>query len=120
MAGEVLAAGVDIDASGTLREHDDASDGLMVMRFLFGYQRKPITNGATSAMPGRTPAQMFAYLANILLLLDVHGHGSARATSDGLLIVRYMLGLRGAARRCWRARPSGLPLRLRLKRLSDG
>lgn len=88
---------LDIDASGAPTKYDAATEGLMVMRFLLGYQGNAITDNATSPTPGRTPAQMLTHLAGILPLLDVDGDGSARATSDGLLILRYLLGLRGAA-----------------------
>ena len=88
---------LDIDASGAPTKYDPATDGLMVMRFLLGYQGNTITDLAISSPSGRTPAQMVTHLASIQSLLDVDGDGSTRATSDGLLIVRYMLGLRGAA-----------------------
>ena len=88
---------LDIDASGAPSKYDPATDGLMVMRFLLGYQGNAITDNATSATPGRTPAQILTHLANLLPLLDVDGDGFALGSSDGLLILRYMLNLRGAA-----------------------
>ncbi len=88
---------LDIDASGAPTKYDPATDGLMVMRFLLGYQGNAITDNATSATPGRSPAQIVTHLTSLLPLLDVDGDSSVRGTSDGLLILRYMLGLRGAA-----------------------
>ncbi len=85
---------LDIDASGAPTKYDPATDGLMVTRFLLGYQGNAITNIANS---GRTPALILTHLASILPLLDVDGDGSTRGSSDGLLILRYMLGLRGSA-----------------------
>ena len=73
-----------------------AEVALVVMRFLLGYQGSAITANATAATPGRTPVQILTHLASILPLLDVDGDGFARGTSDGLLILRYMLNLRGA------------------------
>ena len=88
---------LDIDASGAPTKYDAATDALMVMRFLLGYQGNAITDNVTSATSGRTPAQILTHLASILPLLDVDGDGFARGSSDGLLILRYMLNLRGAA-----------------------
>ena len=88
---------LDIDASGAPTKYDAATDGMMVIRFLLGYQGNTVTNDAFSATPGRTPTQAIAHLTSIAPLLDVDGDGVTRAASDGLLILRYMLGLRGAA-----------------------
>ena len=85
---------LDIDASGAPTKYDAATDGVMVMRFLLGYQGNAITNIAN---PGRTQAQILTHLVSILPLLDVDGDGNASASSDGLLILRYMLNLRGSA-----------------------
>jgi hypothetical protein len=43
-----------------------------------------------------TDAQIGAYLDNIKPALDIDGNGQADALTDGLLILRYLLGLRGA------------------------
>jgi alpha-tubulin suppressor-like RCC1 family protein len=85
---------LDIDASGASTKYDAVTDGLMVMRFLMGFQGNAITDIANA---GLTSAQVLTHLGSILPLLDVDGDRSARGTSDGLLILRYMLGLRGAA-----------------------
>ena len=37
------------------------------------------------------------YLAALGNALDIDGDGSVKATTDGLLLLRYLLGLRGAA-----------------------
>ena len=43
------------------------------------------------------PVAMATYLASLGTLLDIDGNGSIDAATDGLLILRYMLGLRGNA-----------------------
>ena len=45
---------------------------------------------------GRTPVDTVNYMDLIKPMLDIDGDGRFDATVDGLLIVRYQLGLRGA------------------------
>ncbi len=88
---------LDIDASGTSTRYDPATDGIMVLRFLLGFSVDAIAAGATGATATRSAAQIGTHLATIQPLLDIDGDGTPRAPTDGLLIVRYLLGLRGSA-----------------------
>ena len=73
------------------------TDGLLVTRYLFGLTGAALTNGAIGANALRTdPTQILGYLNDIRPKLDVDGNGQADALTDGLLILRYMFGLRGA------------------------
>lgn len=47
-----------------------------------------------AVLPGVTIASFMAVLGNTL---DLDGDGSVNATTDGLLLLRYLLNLRGAA-----------------------
>ena len=86
---------LDIDGSGTTTRYDAGTDGIMVLRFLLGFTAGAIDSGARGATATRNSAQISTQLTTIQTLLDIDGDGILRAPTDGLLIVRYMLGLRG-------------------------
>ena len=72
-------------------------DGLLVLRYLFGLSGTSLANGALGGTAGRrNPADIKTHLDGGLAALDVDGNGKRDALTDGLLIVRYMLGLRGS------------------------
>ncbi len=48
-------------------------------------------------MPPRNGAQIETHIATYLTSFDVDGGGATRATTDGLLILRRLLGLSGPA-----------------------
>ncbi len=86
---------LDVDGNG---HYDALTDGLLVLRYLFGLTGNTLTTGALG--PGATrsdPADVKSYLDGIKPLLDVDGDGTSDALTDGLVIVRYLFGLRGAA-----------------------
>ena len=57
-----------------------------------------MTSGALGGTATRTnPVLIKNYLDSIRPLLDVDANGAADALTDGLLIIRYMFGLRGDA-----------------------
>ncbi len=95
-AGTVIS--LDVDASGAPTQYDAASDGVMLTRYLFGYAGAAITQNAYVVAPnGRTEADTRAYIDLIRPMLDIDGDGKFSTLTDGLLIIRYMLGLRGIA-----------------------
>ena len=49
-----------------------------------------------SSLQTRDPAAIKTYLDGMRAVLDVDGNGNADALTDGLLILRYLFGLRGA------------------------
>ncbi|MBK8741297.1 MAG: putative Ig domain-containing protein [Betaproteobacteria bacterium] len=85
---------IDVDADG---QTDALSDGLMILRYLFLLNGSAITNAAISPGAARnsTPG-IEAYLGQIRGALDVDGNGESDALTDGLMIIRYLFGLRGA------------------------
>ncbi|MBK8738332.1 MAG: PQQ-binding-like beta-propeller repeat protein [Betaproteobacteria bacterium] len=86
---------IDIDANGAT---DALTDGLMILRYLFGLTGGSITNSAIGNGATRsTPADIEAYLGQIRAPLDVDGNSQPDALTDGLLIIRYLFELRGAA-----------------------
>lgn len=86
---------LDVDGNG---QYDALTDGLLTLRYLNGMTGASLTTGVTAAGAPRTdPAMVAAYLLSVLPLLDIDDDGQADAMTDGLLILRYLFGLRGAA-----------------------
>jgi uncharacterized delta-60 repeat protein len=75
------------------------NDGVLAIRYLLGYTGNALTDGALGANPGRTAQQIESHLAQLKTdgKLDVDGDGEVNAMTDGLLILRAMLGLSGDA-----------------------
>ena len=94
-AFEVGVRGIDVDGNGT---YDPFTDGVLLVRYLAGYTGTSLTENAIGLLPLReTPAQITAFLDDIKPTLDVDGDGRIDPLTDGLMLVRYMRGLRGAA-----------------------
>jgi Protein of unknown function (DUF1566) len=84
---------LDVDGNGTA---DALTDGLLVVRYLFALRGAALIQGAVGAGALRTTApEIETYLQSSTL--DVDGNGTPDALTDGLLVVRYLFGLRGAA-----------------------
>ena len=74
------------------------SDGLLILRYLLGLRGTALTTGALGAGATRTgDPQLPTYLIDILPYLDVDGNGQVDALTDGLMIMRKLLGQTGAA-----------------------
>jgi len=87
---------LDIDASDPTTKYDALTDGLLVIRYLFGLSGAPLIATALGPTATRTSAiAIGSYLTDIKPALDIDGNGSADALTDGLLIIRYAFGLRG-------------------------
>jgi len=92
----VVATTLDVDASIGAARYDALTDGVLVIRYLFNLTGPALTAGALGTTATRTdPAAIEAYLDGIRLLLDIDGNGTTDALTDGLLIQRYLFGLRG-------------------------
>lgn len=72
------------------------TDGLLVIRYLFGLSGSSLVQGAVGQEAARlTEPQVTSYLNAIRPALDIDGNGATDALTDGLLIIRYLLGIRG-------------------------
>lgn len=72
------------------------TDGLLALRYLVGLTGASLTQGATDPQGLRTgAAEVVSYLEDIRPKLDIDGNGQATASTDGLLLLRYLFGLRG-------------------------
>jgi subtilisin family serine protease len=86
---------IDVDVNGS---YDALTDGLMILRYLFGLSGQGIVNSAIGF--GATvsdPSEVMTRLQDLRPLFDVDGNGQAEALTDGLMIIRYLFGLRGSA-----------------------
>lgn len=93
-APAAAAETLDIDANGTT---DALTDGLLIMRYMFGIRGASLVQDAVGAARGRTDAEIETSLATLTQqTLDIDGNGSIDALTDGLMIMRYMMGVRGA------------------------
>ena len=91
------AAAKVLDIDGNDR-YDALTDGLLLIRYLFGLTGLPLVDAAIGTGASRmTPDAISDYVANIRALVDIDGDGRVDALTDGLLVCRYLFGLRGVA-----------------------
>lgn len=89
---------LDVDVSISATKYDRLTDGMLIVRYLFGMTGGTLVTDATGATATRAdPAAIKTYLDSLSLLLDIDGNGSADALTDGVLIIRYLSGLTGDA-----------------------
>lgn len=88
---------LDIDGGGGATKYQSLTDGVLVVRHLLGLSGPALTNAALGPAAGRNSAQITSYLQSLGALLDVDGNGTVDAATDGVLILRYLLGFRGPA-----------------------
>ena len=85
----------DIDVDGATAA---LTDGLLVLRHLFGFADSSLTEGAMTASATRLdPAAISTYLETNLSQIDIDGDGKTEALTDGLLLLRYLFGFDGDA-----------------------
>ena len=85
---------LDVDANG---EATALTDGVLIVRYLFGVTGTQLTDGALGTGAVRTdPVEIIAFLEpGLTTMLDVDLNGEAGALTDGVLIVRYLFGVIG-------------------------
>lgn len=92
--GDACSHTLDVDDNGTA---DALTDGLLILRYQFGFRGQTLINGVVATNAGRTTVA--ALEGQLALLngadLDVDGNGASDALTDGLLILRYQFGFRG-------------------------
>jgi hypothetical protein len=88
---------LDIDGNGGIA--DALTDGLLVVRYLYGLRGPALVQGAVGPGAGRTTTQIESYLSGLTSgtpVLDIDGNATTDALTDGLLVIRYLFGERGA------------------------
>ncbi len=92
------ACTLNADANSTIAA---SSDAMLVTRYLLGFRGEALTNGAIGQNAARTADEIVTYLDSLkndpLKKLDLDGDGESLAMTDGLLMLRAMLGLSGDA-----------------------
>ena len=99
LRGRVFDLSLDVDGNG---EVGLLTDGLLLVRYLIDIRGPELTNLALAdnAHEDRdTPEEVAAYLQGLVEgdVLDVDGNGTVGLLTDGLLIVRYLIDIRGSA-----------------------
>jgi hypothetical protein len=86
----------DVDGNG---EVTALTDGLIILRFFFGFSGPALVSTALGAGATRTdPAAIAAFLSCLATtMLDVDDNGSVAALSDALMLLRYLFGFTGDA-----------------------
>ena len=77
-------------------EAQPLTDGLLVIRHLFGFSGDSLTSGAVSGGASRDSSEAIAsYLTDADSQLDIDGDGESKPLTDGLLLIRYLFGFSG-------------------------
>ena len=83
---------LDVDSNG---EISALTDGLLIIRHMFGFTGESLTAGAlTSDSPITSPDEITQSLTDAKVL-DVDDDGEIKALTDGLLAIRYLFGFTG-------------------------
>lgn len=85
----------DIDGDGAVKP---LTDGLLVLRYLFGFTgdtliTNAISNDATRTTATQIEAELLAGIESAIL--DIDGDGNVKPLTDGLLLLRYLFGFTG-------------------------
>ena len=92
-ADTIPAGSLDIDGNGN---YDALTDGLLLLRAMFELSDSALISNAIGA--GAVHSTSEAVIARIDMLgelIDIDGDGNADALTDGLVVLRYLFGLRG-------------------------
>ena len=74
------------------------TDGLLVIRHLFGFSGDALTAGAVAGLAGRAASEdITVFLTDADAELDIDGNGKSEPLTDGLLLIRYLFGFSGEA-----------------------
>ncbi len=72
------------------------TDGLLVIRHLFGFSGDSLTSDAVDTSAERGTSELISgYLTDSDSELDIDGDGSSGPLTDGLLLIRYLFGFSG-------------------------
>ena len=84
----------DFDGSGSA---DALTDGLLLLRYAFGLRGSMLTADATDPSSTLTDSEVQALIETAYSSFgDIDASGSTDALTDGLLLLRYLFGLRGS------------------------
>jgi hypothetical protein len=94
-AQRFVVPALDVDGDGTA---EPLTDGLLVLRHLFGFQGASLIAGAVDVVECTrcTAPSIEQYLTAIAPQLDIDGDGELTPLTDGLLVERWLFGFNGA------------------------
>ncbi|MFP6833498.1 MAG: hypothetical protein VB914_01270, partial [Porticoccaceae bacterium] len=81
----------DMDSNG---EADALTDGLLMLRYSFGLRNESLTADAISPNSAMSASEVETRIAMISVISDIDGNTEVDALTDGLLLLRYLFGLR--------------------------
>ena len=85
-----------LDADGN-QSTNALEDGLLVVRYLFGFHGAQLTTGVVGQGCTRCDAgSILSYLSWLGSILDVDANGVRDPLTDGVVVARYLFGFRGA------------------------
>jgi lysyl endopeptidase len=85
----------DIDGNGKV---DAATDGVLMTRYMLGLRGNALIAGVLGFGATRNSVKLVTdYLQTLSTQMDVDGDGATRASTDALLITRYMRNVRNSA-----------------------
>ena len=92
---EIGCFSFDVDLS---LQAEPLTDGLLVIRHLFGFTGEALTSGAVGATADRKTASVIQeFLMASDAELDIDGDGKSQPLTDGLLLIRHLFGFSGDA-----------------------
>ncbi len=84
---------LDIDGNG---EYDALTDGLLLLRGMFGLTGSALVSNAVATDANYTGAvDIQTRIESLSDIVDIDANGQVDALTDGLIILRYLFGLRG-------------------------
>ena len=93
IAGTIPAGSLDIDGNG---QYDALTDGLLLLRGMFGLSEVALISGAVASDADyKSSSEIMSRIEMLGDLVDIDGNGRVDALTDGLIILRYLFGLRG-------------------------
>ena len=81
----------DIDKNG---QADALTDGLLMLRYSFGLRGESLLTGAVSGDSSLSNAEVISEIESTYGIADIDGDGRVDALTDGLILLRYLFGLR--------------------------
>ena len=90
---------LNIDDSDTATRYQPATDGILLVRYLLGYRGAALIATARGVSPQRDAAAVELHIQRYIdsKAFDVDGDNQVLALTDGLMIMRRLLGLSGSA-----------------------
>ena len=92
---ELEELSIDIDGDGKV---DALTDGLLLLRYMFGLSGNSLTSGVISDTATYTSSNdLISRISALGNTIDIDSNGDVDALTDGLMILRYLFGIDGSA-----------------------